>query len=190
VVGKGGQSSVDDTASAIQALVAGGRKSSRNVKRAVGFLRRSQNPDGGFPLSKDGPSNAQSASYAVQAFVAAGRDPDRVRRGGSRSVMAYLRSLTTGSGAVRYSRTSAQTPVWVTAQAAMALARKSLPLKPVARRAGAGGGAAAAAGGGSGPGAGDGTGSSRDAGVPPAGSLLRLARDLGAAVGLAMLPLT
>jgi hypothetical protein len=34
---------------------------------------------------------------------------------------------------VRYSRTSRQTPVWVTAQAVMALARKPLPLKPVKR---------------------------------------------------------
>jgi hypothetical protein len=36
---------------------------------------------------------------------------------------------------VRYSRTSRQTPVWVTAQAVMALARKPLPLKPVKRAA-------------------------------------------------------
>ena len=148
VVGRGGQSSVDDTASAIQALVAGGRRSSRAVSRGVGFLRRSQNPDGGFPLGPDGPSNAQSTAYAVQGFVAAGRDPARVRRGGSRDPLAYLRSLTTGSGAVRYSRTSAQTPVWVTAQAAMALARKPLPLRPVARRSGGGGAGGSRRGGG------------------------------------------
>ena len=150
VVGRGGQSSVDDTASAIQALVAGGRRSSRAVSRGVGFLRRSQNPDGGFPLGPDSPSNAQSTAYAVQGFVAAGRDPARVRRGGSRDPLAYLRSLTTGSGAVRYSRTSAQTPVWVTAQAAMALARKPLPLRPVARGSGGGGAGGAAAAGASG----------------------------------------
>jgi hypothetical protein len=35
---------------------------------------------------------------------------------------------------VRYSRTSAQTPVWVTAQALMALERKPLPIAPVKRR--------------------------------------------------------
>ena len=39
----------------------------------------------------------------------------------------------TPSGAVRYSRTSAQTPVWVTAQALAALARKPFPLAPVPR---------------------------------------------------------
>jgi hypothetical protein len=48
--------------------------------------------------------------------------------------MAYLRSLVTPSGAVRYSRTSAQTPVWVTAQALAALARKPFPLASVPRR--------------------------------------------------------
>ena len=39
----------------------------------------------------------------------------------------------TPGGAVRYSRTSAQTPVWVTAQALAALARKPFPLAPVPR---------------------------------------------------------
>ena len=188
VVGRGGQSSVDDTASAIQALVAGGRRSSRAVSRGVGFLRRSQNPDGGFPLGPDSPSNAQSTAYAVQGFLAAGRDPARVRRGGSRDPLAYLRSLTLGSGAVRYSRTSAQTPVWVTAQAAMALARKPLPLRPVARHSGGGGagGAAAAASGGVGTG---GAAGSQAAAEPPSASVLRLARDLGLAAGVLMAPL-
>ena len=47
-----------------------------------------------------------------------GRDPGaRDARRGSRSPLAYLRSLTAGDGRVRYSRTSRQTPVWVTAQA-------------------------------------------------------------------------
>ena len=40
----------------------------------------------------------------------------------------------TPSGKVRYSRTSAQTPVWVTAQALAALARKPFPLAPGAAR--------------------------------------------------------
>jgi hypothetical protein len=39
----------------------------------------------------------------------------------------------TPGGAVRYSRTSGQTPVWVTAQALAALARKPFPLAPVPR---------------------------------------------------------
>ena len=77
-------------------------------------------------------SNAQSTAWAIQGLLAAGRDPAKVRAR-SRDPLAYLRSLTSASGEVRYSRTSRQTPVWVTAQAVMALARKPLPLKPVAR---------------------------------------------------------
>jgi energy-coupling factor transport system substrate-specific component len=44
--------------------------------------------------------------------------------------MAYLRSLTAPSGEVRYSRTSRQTPVWVTAQALTALYRRPFPIAP------------------------------------------------------------
>ena len=37
---------------------------------------------------------------------------------------AYLRSLTEPNGLVRYSRTGRQTPVWVSAQALLALHRR------------------------------------------------------------------
>lgn len=133
--GKGAASGVDDTSAPLQAIVAAGQRSSRAVRRAASFLARQQNPDGGFPLSPGGPSNAQSTAWAVQGLVAAGRDPVRVRRDGSRNPLSYLRSLTAPSGAVRYSRTSTQTPVWVTAQALAALARTPFPLPVVARTA-------------------------------------------------------
>ena len=83
---------------------------------------------------RPGASNAQSTAWAVQGLIAAGRDPARVRRGGSRTPLAYLRSLMGSSGAIRYSRTSTQTPVWVTAQALTALARKALPVAPAQRK--------------------------------------------------------
>jgi hypothetical protein len=102
------------------------------VRRAADWLEGRQNPDGGFAL-QSGPSNAQSTAWAVQGLIAAGRNPARVRRGGSRSPLGYLRSLVTASGAIRYSRTSAQTPVWVTAQALTALAGKRFPLRPAPR---------------------------------------------------------
>ena len=80
-------------------------------------------------------SRAQSTAWAVQALVAAGRDPNRMRRRGSRSPLGYLRTLVAPNGSVRYSRTSAQTPVWVTAQALTALARRPFPIRaPRARR--------------------------------------------------------
>jgi energy-coupling factor transport system substrate-specific component len=131
---RGGGSGIDDTGAAVQALAAGGRRRTPTVRRAARFLARRQNLDGGFPLQPGGPSNAQSTAWAIQGLVAAGRNPDRLHRRGARSPMAYLRSLVTPSGAVRYSRTSAQTPVWVTAQALAALARKPFPLAAVPRR--------------------------------------------------------
>jgi energy-coupling factor transport system substrate-specific component len=130
--GKGGPSGADDTGAALQALAAAGRRRSRVARRAADWLERRQNPDGGFAL-QTGPSNAQSTAWAVQGLIAAGREPARVRRGGSRSPLGYLRSLIMASGAIRYSRTSAQTPVWVTAQALTALAGKPFPLRPAPR---------------------------------------------------------
>jgi energy-coupling factor transport system substrate-specific component len=130
--GRGGPSGADDTGAAMQALAAGGRRRSHVLRRAASWLVARQNPDGGFSL-QGGASNAQSTAWAIQGLIAAGRDPAKVRRAGSRSPLGYLRSLVTRSGAIRYSRTSAQTPVWVTAQALTALAGKALPIAPVPR---------------------------------------------------------
>jgi energy-coupling factor transport system substrate-specific component len=141
---RGGASGIDDSAAALQALVAGGRRASARVRRAATFLARAQNPDGGMPLQPGGASNAQSTAWAVQGLLAAGREPERVRSRGSRSPLGYLRTLVAADGSVRYSRTSRQTPVWVTAQTLTALARKPLPIRPP--RATRGAGRASAAG--------------------------------------------
>jgi prenyltransferase beta subunit len=95
---------------------------------ATGFLASAQNADGGFPQQPGGESNAQSTAWAVQGLIAAWRDPGALHRGGSRSPVGYLESLIAPGGSVRYSRTSAQTPVWVTAQALIALAGKTFPV--------------------------------------------------------------
>jgi energy-coupling factor transport system substrate-specific component len=125
---KGAPSGIDDTAAALQALVAAGLKTTKAARGAVTYLTRGQNPDGGFPLQAGAGSNAQSTAWAIQGLLAAGRNPHSVKPRGGRDPYAYLRSLTASNGEVRYSRTSRQTPVWVTAQAVMALAGKPLPL--------------------------------------------------------------
>jgi len=130
---RGASSDVDDTAAAVQALIAAGQRSGAPVARAIGFIVSHQNPDGGFPLAPGAESNAQSTAWAVQGLVATGRDPDSVHRGGGRSPMGYLRSLQQSDGSVRYSPTSAQTPVWVTAQALTALARAPFPIRAPVR---------------------------------------------------------
>jgi energy-coupling factor transport system substrate-specific component len=126
--GRGSHSDVDDTGAALQALAAAGAHNARVLGLAVAYLTRSQSPDGGFPQQYGGESNAQSTAWAVQGLIAAGKSPGSVRRRGSRTPIAYLESLLAPNGSVRYSRTSAQTPAWVTAQALIALAGKTFPV--------------------------------------------------------------
>lgn len=131
---KSAASDVDDTGTVLQALAASGRRGSPAVGRAVQYLRRAQRPDGGFGQMSSAASNAQSTAWAVQGLIAVGRDPGKFKRG-SRSPIAYLVSLQSPNGSIRYSRTSAQTPVWVTAEALTALKGRAFPLRPVARKA-------------------------------------------------------
>ncbi|HTQ68401.1 MAG TPA: prenyltransferase/squalene oxidase repeat-containing protein [Solirubrobacteraceae bacterium] len=127
--GSAASSDVDDTGATIQALVAAGVHG-RTVARAKAYLLHAQNPDGGFPQRLGDTSNAQSTGWAVQGLDASSTDIARVRRSGSVSPLEYLEGLMGAGGAVRYSRTSTQTPVWVTAQALAALAGKPLPVSP------------------------------------------------------------
>jgi len=126
--GRGGASDVDDTAAAVQALAAAGVRGGA-VARAAAYIVRAQNLDGGLPAQPGGESNVQSTAWAVQGLVAAGVDAGALRRRGSRTPLGYIESLVAPSGSVRYSRTGAQTPVWVTAQALTALALAPFPIR-------------------------------------------------------------
>jgi energy-coupling factor transport system substrate-specific component len=126
--GRSSVSDVDDTAAALQALIDARARDQRARGAAWRYLRGAQNPDGGYPQEPGGESNAQSTAWAIQGLLAGGVNPASVRRHGSRSPTGYLETLVTSSGSVRYSRTSGQTPVWVTAQALIALARRTFPL--------------------------------------------------------------
>ena len=130
---RGGGSDVDDTAAVMQALAAAAPRRAAVLPRALAYLRRAQNLDGGFPQEAGGTSNAQSTAWAIQGLIAAGQAPARVHRAGSAGPLAYLQSLVMGDGSVRYSRTGGQTPVWVTAQALTALAGRPLPISPPGR---------------------------------------------------------
>src|SRR5205807_1927289 len=59
-----GQSDVDDTGAVLEALAGTGHH--RAIRRAVRFIRRQQNGNGGFPSSPGQSSNAQSTAFAVQ----------------------------------------------------------------------------------------------------------------------------
>jgi prenyltransferase beta subunit len=117
----GGAADSNDTAATVQALRAVGR-SGRPITRALAYLRRLENRDGGFALVRGRASDAQSTAWAVQAFVAAGA---RVPAGAFR----FLARMRRSDGSYRYSVRYVTTPTWVTAQVAVALARKAFPLR-------------------------------------------------------------
>jgi energy-coupling factor transport system substrate-specific component len=172
-VARASASDADMTGAALQAFATVGRAGGPAGQRAVQWLRANQNGDGGFGQFKGRTSNAQSTAYAVQGLLAAGAGGNAVSRARS-----YLVRLQRGDGSVAYSSSSNQTPVWVTAQALMALQGKPLPIataprkkrqraKSSSKREGEGGGAAAGRGKGSGGGSKDGGGA---AGGAPAGA--------------------
>ena len=119
----------DSTGAALQALAAAGA-GGRSTSAGVRWLRRAQRPDGGYALAINGVVNAQSTAWAVQGLVAAGGGG-----GALRDALDHLARLRARDGHYRYSRASDQTPVWVTAQALLAVERRPFPLEPVPRRA-------------------------------------------------------
>jgi Prenyltransferase and squalene oxidase repeat len=121
---RGAPSDIDDTAAALEAL------GPASPARAVRFIDAHENRDGGFPSQPGSGSNAQSTAWAVQGLLASGAPVSSLGR-----ALGYLRSLIAPDGHVRYSGASDETPVWVTAEALMALDAKPLPLVPVTSRA-------------------------------------------------------
>jgi hypothetical protein len=116
----GSEPDSNDTAAAVQALRSAGIGGAA-IRRATSFLRRFQNRDGGFELTEGRGSDVQSTAWVVQSFVAAGLRPPA-------GAFRYLARMRRADGSYRYSARYAVTPVWVTAQALMAAARKPLPL--------------------------------------------------------------
>jgi hypothetical protein len=109
----------NDTAAAVQALRAAG-VTGPPIRRALDYLRKTRNKDGGFAIVSNRESDAQSTAWAIQAFVAA-RAP--VPKG----AFAHLARLRQSDGSYRYSARYAVTPVWVTAQVVPALMKKPFP---------------------------------------------------------------
>jgi hypothetical protein len=117
----GGAPDSNDTAAVVQALRAA-RVKGRPINRALAYLRRLQNKDGGFELTPGRGSDAQSTGWAIQAFLAAGARPGR-------GAYAYLARLRRPDGSYRYSAKYVTTPVWVTSQVLPALAGRPFPLR-------------------------------------------------------------
>ena len=111
----------DDTAAAVEALAAAGVRGAI-VTRALTYLRARETKDGGFELQPGAGSNVQSTAWSIQAFLAADAKPPAAAFG-------YLARMTRPDGSLRYSARYATTPLWVSAQALPALARKPFPLR-------------------------------------------------------------
>src|SRR6201996_1243995 len=120
----GSPSNADGTGAVLQALA----PSSQAAKRAVGYLRQTQQVGGGWRLGGNGALNTQSTAWAVEGLLAAGANPAEFKRGG-KSALDYLEDNQAGDGHYRYSSPSDQTPVWVTGQVLVAAAKKYLPLE-------------------------------------------------------------
>ena len=144
----------DSTGTVLQLL------SSANASdRALDWLNTQQAPSGGFGYRSA--VNSQSTGLVLQGLSALGLKPGFLTRSG-KSGLDYLRDRQKASGAIRYSATSDQTPVWVTGDALVALSGKSLPVAAPPRKpiepvpdGGGGGGSGGSSGGAGGSSSGD-----------------------------------
>src|SRR5439155_836353 len=119
------------------------------------------------------------SSFAILAYRAAGRPATATSVRRSRGWVARQQNT---DGGVRSSRTSAQTPVWVTAQALAALSRRPLPIGRVPRGAHTGSaGAAGATGQATGAGATKSASAGSALGGPVPIAVLALAHEAGIA---------
>jgi energy-coupling factor transport system substrate-specific component len=134
--GRGSGSDVDDTGATLEALAGARVRGAARVRsRAIAYLRRNQNRDGGFPAQAGEGSNSQSTAWAIQGLDAVGVKPASLHSSGGKSPLVYLRGLIASNGSIAYSRGVQQTPVWVTGEALMALEGKALPLDAVRAQA-------------------------------------------------------
>ena len=125
---QGGPSDPDDTAVAIQALLAQGEAvSSPAVARALAYLDSCQEKDGGFRW--EGPrSNLATSAWVMQALLAAGEDPQGPRwQVAGKGVVDFLLTMQNGDGSFLWQKGVLSSPVQMTAYGVMALAGKHFP---------------------------------------------------------------
>jgi energy-coupling factor transport system substrate-specific component len=127
----GSPSTADGTGAVMQAL----SPDSKAAQQGLSYLRQAQRPGGGFPLGGNSAVNTQSTAWAIQGILAVGGDPDSFRRGGT-SAPEYLSHMQADDGHFRYSKSSDQTPVWVTGQVLVAAADRSYPVPAPPREPG------------------------------------------------------
>ena len=94
--------------------------------RALGYLRDSKRPNGGFASGNNLSANAQATAWASQGLLAAGKDPAGF--GSGKSSLAYMRDLQAGNSSFLEAPGEATSPVWVTSDVLIPLSGHFLPV--------------------------------------------------------------
>ncbi len=124
----GQRSNAEATGSVLQALTPGSKPS----KQGLDYLRDVQQSNGGYRVGGNGPINTQATAWAIQGILGAGGDLGSFKRGGA-TALDYIAANQGSNGHYRYSKSSDQTPVWVTGQALVAVATAYYPIAVPAR---------------------------------------------------------
>ncbi len=142
--GKSAVSEVDMTGAALEALVAAGPPTAEPAlaayreaeEKGLGYLRRAQLPDGGFPAlpTSEAESNVASTAWAVQAIWATGGNPETWVDEGHEP-LDYMESMQDPTdGHIRWRASTDLNGIWMTAYVTPAFAGQALPI-PAAERA-------------------------------------------------------
>ncbi len=124
----GAESDFDDTAAAIQALMAGDvSREDSIVNKALDYLKTGQCEDGGMRYYGNSSSNSASDSWTIQALVSACVNPMEWKK--NVSIVEHLLSLQSDEGYFKYTKYTVSNPVYITASAIMALLGKPQPIK-------------------------------------------------------------
>jgi hypothetical protein len=138
---KGSPGEADMTGAALEALSAAGMHDTEAQERAIEYLHKAQEPDGGFPeFPSEGESNSGSTAWATQGLWAAGEDPEApswVQPSSGHGPLDYLESMQQPDGHIRYRASKEFNGVWMTAYAGPAYAGQPLPIPPAPRNAAA-----------------------------------------------------
>lgn len=135
----GDGTNVDMTGAAVQALCAADRCRSDAVKRAIDWLRRNQQADGGWQAGDmagetPGESNSGTTPWVVQALWAVGEDPATWKPQG-KDPLDFLASLQRRDGSIMWRQSRDMNPTWMTAYAAPAFAGHAWPVPAPPRAA-------------------------------------------------------
>ncbi len=124
-----GTSDVDDTAAALQALIAAKNAGmnatglSTAITNAQNYILAAKNTDGGFPSTKADTSNTSTTSWAVMALTAAGDTGADIT-----NADAYMRGNQEENGSFKW-QPSAAGETFTTSYATLALTGKYWPVK-------------------------------------------------------------